>query len=138
MKRLIVFIVAVAAASCSAPKPVAERPLIEILTQQQEGGATIRFYEILTEEKEIVMLRSDVNLAGKIAADDMKRANFVILNLGEKPTAGYTAEVTASETPESIVLKVSQKSPTGMVAQVVSFPYAVVRINSKKKIDIQD
>ncbi len=138
MKRLSLLIFAVIAASCGAPKPAADRPLIEVLTSGQEGGATIKFFEILTEEKEIAMLQGDASLSKKITADDIKRSNFVILNLGEKPTAGYSVDVTASETPESIVLTVREKAPTGLSAQVISYPYTVVRVNSKKKIEIRD
>lgn len=139
MKRISILILAMAAFSCNAPKATVNKGLYEVLTQQQEGGATIRFYEILTEEKEIAMLRADASLSQKITPEDISRANFVILNLGEKPTAGYTIEVTgAQETPDSIILTVKEQAPTGMSAQVISYPYAVVRVNSKKKIQIVD
>ena len=139
MKRFAILILALAAFSCSAPKTTVSKGLYEVLTRQQEGGATIRFYEILTEEKEIAMLRSDASLAQKIRPEDISRANFVILNLGEKPTAGYTIEVTgAQETPDSVILTVKEQAPTGMAAQVISYPYVVVRVNSKKKIEIRD
>ena len=54
--------------------------LYEILSQQSQDGASIKFFEILTEEDEIGMLRGDETLKGKISADDMKNSIIVILS----------------------------------------------------------
>ncbi len=137
MKKIAIF-AAIVLAGCSAPKPVASTALYDVLTQQSQGGATIRFYEILTQENEIRMLMSDEALRGKIRPEDMAKSNFVILNMGEKPTAGHSITVAqARETADSVILTIKETAPEGMAAQVMTYPYTVVRVNSKKKIIIE-
>ena len=127
---------------CSTKRSTTEtKPLFEILTRQEDGGATIRFFEILTEDKEIKMLQNDELLKNKISADDIKTSNFVILNMGEKTTLGYTIDVkSAEETPDKIIIKVRDVEPkTAGVAEheVFYYPYSILKVNSKKEIIIQ-
>lgn len=133
---------AIALTGCGAAKKAVEpknKPLYEVLTSQESGGGNIRFYEILTEEKEIRMLQGDEHLQGKIKADDLKNASFVILNMGEKSTGGYRIEVgSIEETADKIVITVKDKKPDGeFVTQALTYPYTVIKINSKKPIEIK-
>ena len=127
--------------SCSAKKTTSgTKPLYEVLTQQENGGGNIRFYEILSEEKEIIMLQGDENLKGKIDSADLKSANFIILNMGEKTHGGYSIGIDkVEETPDKIIVTVKETSaePGSMVTQAITYPYAVVKINSKKPIEIK-
>lgn len=127
--------------SCKTVMKVPEnKPLYEVLLQQSNGGGNINFYEILTESKEIKMLLNDEQLAGKINANDVLQSNFVILNMGEKPTGGYAITVdSVTETDKNIIVKVKQISPEpgAMLMQSITYPYAVVKINSKKEIVIK-
>ena len=84
MKKLIFLSVLLIITSCSIKKNVANNTLYEILTEQKDGGASIEFYEILSEKNEISMLLSDENLRGKINEIDIQTCNFVILNSGFK------------------------------------------------------
>lgn len=134
---LILFLI-----GCSTKRSVTEaKPLFEILTQQEDGGATIRFFEILTEEKEIKMLQNDELLKNKISADDIKTSNYVILNMGEKTTLGYTIDVkSVEETADKIIIKVRDVEPKNAgVAEheVFYYPYSILKVNSKKEIIIQ-
>jgi hypothetical protein len=116
------------------------KPLYEVLLQQSNGGGNINFYEILTEPKEIKMLLNDEQLAGKINADDVLQSNFVILNMGEKPTGGYSITVdSVKETDKNIVIKVKEITPEpgAMLMQSITYPYTVVKINSKKEIIVK-
>lgn len=142
MRKLLTIGIIALTVSCSTNKTASDkkRPLCEVLTQQDNGGGNIQFYEILTEEKEIVMLQGDENLKGKINASDMKTANFILLNMGEKRSGGYSIGVeSVQETADKIIVKVKENKPEegSMVTQAITYPYAVVRINSKKPIDIQ-
>lgn len=114
--------------------------LYEILSQQSQDGASIKFFEILTEEDEIGMLRGDETLNGKISADDMKNSTIVILNMGEKPTGGFSISVQdVQELPDRILMIVKENEPAAdsMVTMGITNPYTIVKINSKKKIEIR-
>jgi hypothetical protein len=125
----------------SQVKVAATRPLFEVLSQQEDGGATIRFFEILTEAREIKMLQNDDLLKKKISAEDINTSNFIILNMGEKSTTGYTIAVKkVEETPDKIIVTVEESEPKTEGAidkDVFYYPYTIVRINSKKTIVIQ-
>lgn len=142
MKKIGLALTALLLFACSSTKnDAAKKPLFEVLTQQNNGGASIRFFEILTEEKEIKMLQNDENLQKKIKPGDTNKANFVILNLGEKSSGGYSINVEkAEETASQIVLTVKEKKPVpgDMTMTVMSNPYTIVKINSKKEIVIKD
>jgi len=141
MKKSILFLLALILFSCaSSVKNSVNRPLFEILTQQNDGGANIRFFEILTEPNEIKMLQNDAKLKNKISADDIQTSNFIVLNMGEKATAGYKIGVeSVVETDKNIVITVKETSPESgsTVSQVFTNPYCIVKVNSKKEIIIK-
>ena len=139
MKKIFVSILALALASCSTAsiKTSDTSKLYEVLTQQSNGGASIRFFEILTEPNEIKMLQNDDSLKHKITTSDVQNANFVILNMGEKTTGGYSIGIeNVVETDTNIIVTVKDKNPEAgsMVTQSFTMPYCVVKINSKKPI----
>jgi hypothetical protein len=114
--------------------------LFEVLTQQSEGGAQVRFFEILTEEREIKMLLNDDNLKRKIKPTDINAANFVILNLGEQTSGGHAITVDkVEEKADKIIISVKETSPAQgeMTTSVMTYPYTIVKINSKKPIEIK-
>lgn len=117
------------------------KPIYEILTQQDDGGASIRFFEILKEEREIKMLQNDELLKNKISANDIQVANFVILNMGEKTTPGHKITVDkVEETPGSIIITTKDLEPKTKIPEereVFYYPYTIVRVNSKKEIVVQ-
>ena len=142
MKKTAFAVIALFLFACSSTKTdTGKKPLYEVLTQQNNGGASIRFFEILTETKEIKMLQGDENLQKKIKPEDVNKANFVILNLGEKSSGGHSINVEkAEETPTQIILTVKENGPQPgeMTTSVMSNPYTVVKVNSKKEIIIKD
>lgn len=142
MKKILLLIIITAVVSCAPKKNTSKeaKPLFEILTEQNDGGASIRFYEILTQQKEIKMLLGDEHLKNKINESDINAANFLILNAGEKPSTGYSSTIeTIQELPDKIVITVKESAPkTGDInAGVMSYPYTIVKINSKKPIEIK-
>lgn len=142
MKKTLAIIVILILVSCGsvATKNSGKQPLYEVLTQQQQGGASIHFFEILTEPNEIKMLQNDTHLRNKISVEDVQRSNFVILNLGEKMTGGYAVGVeSVVETDKNIIITVKETSPEpdAMVSQSITYPFCVVKINSKKEIIIK-
>lgn len=142
MKKIIVLI-SILSLGCSAKKNTVENSnttgLYEVLTSQSNGGASIQFYEILTEEDEIRMLLGDETLRSKISPNDMKNSTIVILNMGEKPTGGFSISVKdVQEKSDKIILTVQENSPDpgSITTMGITNPYTVVKINSKKKIEI--
>lgn len=139
MKKIIVTLVAIALASCGtiATKSSDKNALYQVLTQQTNGGASIRFFEILSEQNEIVMLQNDENLKDKISSNDIQTSNFIVLNMGEKTSGGYSIGIdTVVETDKNIVITIKETSPEpgSMVTQAFTNPFCVVKINSKKEI----
>jgi len=141
MKKVVFTMLTLVLVSCSSSiKQTANKPLFEVLTQQQDGGASIRFFEILSEPNEIAMLQNDDKLKNKIHSNDIQTSNFIVLNMGEKTTAGYQIGVeSAVETDKNIILTIKETvpEPNTMVSQVVTNPYCIVKINSKKEIIIK-
>lgn len=142
MKKIKYIVLSVVLASCGATttKTVGSPSLYEVLTQKPDGGANIRFYEILTEPNEIRMLQNDKVLKNKISTVDVLKSNFVILNMGQQPTGGYSIGVeSVKEANDSIHIKVNEVNPISgaMVTQAITYPYCVIKINSKKAISIQ-
>ena len=142
MKKIYFLLALIIVSSCGTKQVASKgpKPLFEILTQQNDGGASIQFYEILTEQKEIRMLLGDENLRSKIKENDIKTSNFIILNSGEKPSSGYMSKVTnVEELSDKIIVTVKEVSPNSdeMNMTVMSNPYTIVKINSKKPIEIK-
>ncbi|WP_338407714.1 protease complex subunit PrcB family protein [uncultured Flavobacterium sp.] len=139
MKKTILLLLPFFLFSCGATstKTTVNKTLFEVLIQQSYGGASIQFYEILTEPNEIKMLQNDAKLKNKITTNDILTSNFIILNMGEKLTGGFEIGVEgALETDKNIIVTIKETSPEpdAMVSKVISNPYCVVKINSKKEI----
>jgi len=142
MKKIITLLsLIVLAYSCSSTKNTAKKPLYEILTVNNDGGANIKFYEVFTEPKEIMMLLSDETLRKKIKAGDTTNSSFIILNAG--PTKETYNRITIQkviETPTQIevYIKDLQKNiPVDLSDDDTLHPYTIVKINSKKTIVIK-
>jgi hypothetical protein len=141
MKKVVISLLALVVASCSSTiKQTDNKLLYEVLTQQSDGGASIRFFEILSEPNEIAMLENDEKLKDKIHPNAIQTSNFIVLNMGEKTTGGYQIGVeSVVETEKNIILTIKETvpEPNAMVSQVITYPYCIVRINSKKEIIIK-
>lgn len=142
MKKALLFILTLILVSCgaSSSKKSGTNSLYEVLTQQADGGASIRFFEILSEENEIAMLQNDEKLKDKIKPSDIQTSNFVVLNMGEKTSGGYKISIeSVIETDKNIVISVKETAPESgsMATQEITTPYCVVKINSKKEIIIK-
>lgn len=140
MRKAVFLLLVVMVVSCKSGADKANKPLYEVLTQQSTGGAQVRFFEILTEAREIKMLQSDENLKKKVKEGDTDTANFIILNLGEKNSGGYSIGIEkVEEKADKIIVTVKETAPAAgeMTASVMTNPYTIVKINSKKPIEIQ-
>jgi hypothetical protein len=142
MKKVISGLIVFVLFSCGAKKTAdsGSKNLYEVLTEQSDGGGNIKFYEILTEPNEIKMLESDPHIADKMKQDDTSTSNYIVLNMGEKNSGGYSIGIEkVEETDKNIIITVKEKNPApdAMVMQVITYPYTVVKIHSKKEIIIK-
>ena len=142
MKKVISVLIVFILISCGAKKTAdsGSKVLYEVLTEQSDGGGNIKFFEILTEPNEIKMLESDPLLKDKMKDDDISNSNYVILNMGEKNTGGYSIKVEkVEETDKNIIITVKEVNPAAdaMTMQVITYPYTVVKVHSKKEIIIK-
>ncbi len=142
MKKLVLLMSSIFIVACSTQKSQknSEHPLYEVLLQSDQDGGEFQFYEILSEAKEVKMLLSDPDLRKKIDDDDIKTSSFLILNMGEKTSSGYSIGIdSVEEQADKIIVTVKETKPEqgSMTASVMTYPYAIVKINSKKKIEIK-
>ncbi len=141
MKKTLLYASLLIATACGTSKSAVEkRPLYEVLLQNTVDGGKFEFYETITEPREFTMILTDPELKGKVKANDIQTSNFVLLNMGEKPSAGYAIGVkSVEETDRAVIVTVEKKEPApdAIVSEVITAPYALIRINSKKEIIIQ-
>ena len=123
--------------SCGTRKNSAANSLYEILTEQKDGGASIEFYEVITEANEIKMLLNDENLKNKIQEKDISTCNFVIINSGYKNEGNNKIEIeSVAETANKVIIKIKKNvniKKTDIDQGTVN-PYLILKINSKKEI----
>ncbi|BFM41463.1 hypothetical protein CFS9_01040 [Flavobacterium sp. CFS9] len=142
MKKVISVLVILVLVSCGVKKNSdgSSKILYEVLTEQSDGGGNIKFFEILTEPNEIRMLENDPHLKAKMKQDDISNSNYVILNMGEKNTGGYSIGVEkVEETDKNIIITVKENNPAAdaMVTQAITYPYTVIKVHSKKEIIVK-
>ncbi len=140
MKKVICLLLILAVASCSPTKPAATNALYQILVSSEYGGGNFQFYEIFTEAKEFKMLLGDDELKKLVQPNDINTSNFILLNMGEKTTGGYSIEVVkVEELSDKILVTVKENKPKSgdNVTDAITNPYTVVKINSKKPIEIK-
>ena len=141
MKKVFILVLTLALFSCATKIKKQEiKPLFEVLTQQEDGGASIHFFEILSEPNEIVMLQNDPKLKNKISPKDIQTSNFIIMNMGEKADRGYKIGIeSVVETDKNIIITTKEITPETSTIAIgeITTPYCVVKINSKKEIIIK-
>ena len=112
MKKVISVLAIFVLISCGVKKAGSSNAaLYEVLTTQSDGGGNIKFFEILTEPNEIKILENDPLLAHKMKDPDIQDYNYVILNMGEKNTSGYSIDVEkVEETDKNIIITIKEIS----------------------------
>lgn len=140
MKKIIVALLVFTLFSCSTKKVQTNNKLAEILLSKEYGGNSFEFYETITEPKEFKMLLGDEEIRKFVKPDDIIKSNFIIVNLGEKNTGGFGIEsIETVEEASKIILTINVKKPKPgeVTTMAITSPYAVIKINSKKPIEIK-
>ena len=141
MKKIIPVLVLLFFASFSTTKnKITENKLYKILVSSDYDGASFRFYELITEPNEFKMLLGDQEIRKFVKPNDIATSNFILVNIGEKNSGGYSIEVTnIEELTDKIVITIKEIAPKSSenVTMAITNPYAVIKINSKKPIEIK-
>lgn len=140
MRKLIVLVLIVTLASCSSKKVTdTSKQLYQVLVSSEYGGGSFEFYETITEEREFKMLLGDDEIKKFVKPNDILTSNFILVNLGEKNNGGYSVAVDKiEELSDKIKISFKKIAPTSgtSVTMAITNPYCVVKINSKKPIEI--
>ncbi len=141
MRKYILIVLLTLLYSCSSTKNTANKPLYEVLTVNNDGGANIKFYEILSESKEIKMLLGDETLNKLIKSKDIVDSSFLVLNSGptnESYNRIKVEKVVETPTQIEVYVKDSQKNlEVTSIDDMTKYPYTVIKVNSKKPIVIK-
>ncbi len=143
MKKVLSILILGILYSCSSSKKTTSdttNKLYEVLVSSEYGGGNFKFYEVITEQKEFKMLLGDEEIRKFVKADDINSSNFILVNLGEKSNGGYSVEVVnVVEQTDKIIVTLKEIEPKKgeNVTTALSNPYAVIKINSKKPIEIK-
>ena len=141
MKNFISILLIALVYSCASTKNTNGTALYEVLIVNDDGGANIKFYEILTEAKEINMLLGDEALRQKIKTGDMTNSSFLILNTGptkESYNRMKIVKVVETLTEIEVYLKDTQINlNVNEIDDTTKYPYTIVKVNSKKLIVIK-
>lgn len=141
MRKYLLVILLALIYSCSTSKASVNKPLYEVLVVNNDGGANIKFYEILSEPKEIKMLLGDETLAKLIKENDVAASSFLVLNTGptKEPYNRMKIErIVETDSQIEVYLKDTQKNlEQTQIDDTAKYPYTVVKINSKKPIVIK-
>lgn len=141
MNKILLVIVIILFYSCKSTSIISKSNLYEILYQGENGGESFNFYEIITNEKDFRKVLSEELILNKVKKDDIIKNNFLYLSLGEKNTGGYGISISnIEELHDKIIVKVAKTSPKpdSFVTTAFTYPFCIVKINSKKPIEIQD
>jgi hypothetical protein len=143
MKKILSILILVFLYSCSSSKKTTSdttNKLYEVLVSSEYGGGNFKFYEVITEQKEFKMLLGDEEIRKFVKPNDINSANFILVNLGEKSNGGYSVEVVnVVEQTDKIIVTLKEIEPKKgeNVTMALTNPYAVIKINSKKPIEIK-
>jgi len=138
-KKIVIASLFLVLFSCSSTKP----PLIsavkyDVLFGSDYGGASFQFYEIISEKDEFNILLTDDMIKPYVKKEDIETCNFILVNMGEKKSEGYTLKVQKiEELPDKIVITLKEIEPRGTVTQLTTKPCYVLKIKSKKPIEIK-
>lgn len=112
--------------------------MYDVLFGNEYGGASFQFYEIISTEDEFNILLTDEMIQPYVKKADIETCNFILVNMGEKPSGGYTIEVKkVEELSDKIIVTIKEVAPTGMATMAMTKPCYVIKIKSKKPIEIK-
>ena len=141
MRNVICLLSVLVIVSCSPTKTKDTGALYQVLVSSENGGGNFQFYEIFTEAKEFKMLLGDDELKKLVQPNDINTSNFIVLNMGEKTTLGYSISVqNVEETSSKIIITTKDNEPKSKQTEekeVFYYPYTIVKVNSKKEIVVQ-
>ena len=116
---LVLFAIGVLVAGCSAIGGTSENPSLPNPPGMGEGEHLIYPQPVIETIETVKAIHAGVAVVEN-------NETFIIVSYGEKPTAGYEVRIVDVQTEgERAVVTAELIEPDGMVAQVITYPYAV-------------
>lgn len=139
IKKLCTILLVITLFSCSSSKPpMISEPMYDVLFGSDYGGASFQFYEIVSDEREFNILLTDDMIKPYVKKEDIQTCNFILVNMGEKKSGGYTLEVQkVEELTDKVIVTLKEVEPKGAATMAVTKPCYVIKIKSKKPIEIR-
>jgi hypothetical protein len=141
MKKIVGLFFVMLLLSCSSSKKGITSSKYQILLTEDYGGAAFQFYEFITEPNEFKMLLGDDAIKKYVKTNDINTSNFILVNLGEKKSEGYKVEISnIEELSDKIIVTIKEIEPKRIKIpsdNSTTNPYCIVKINSKKPIEIK-
>ncbi|WP_297514375.1 protease complex subunit PrcB family protein [Flavobacterium sp.] len=140
MKKSVVlfFSVLILTACKSTLPPESSYTAYDVLFSREYDGASFQFFEFITEESEYQMLLKDPIISPYLKPNDIQDNNFILVNLGEKPTGGWSIKVEKVKIlKDKVEVVIREIAPKGMATTAITTPNFVLKIKSKKPIDLQ-
>jgi len=109
-----------------------------VIAKEEGSGASLNF-ELVSppydSDIQQIIQQNRKNTGFKTV--DKGSNTYVIIHLGQRPSAGYKVEVDKVEkTSDKIRITYSEKKPEGMAASVITYPAAVIKL-PKTSLPIQ-
>ncbi|RXR22914.1 protease complex subunit PrcB family protein [Flavobacterium stagni] len=138
MKKVVFSCFSFLLLACSSVKPPeSSYTSYDVLFSREQDGGRFQFYEIITEESEYKMLLNDPIISPYLKKEDIQTCNFILVNLGEKPTGGWTIKVERVKVlKDKVEVVIKEIPPKGMATTAMTTPNFVIKIKSKKPIEI--
>ncbi|MEN9336760.1 MAG: hypothetical protein RLZZ500_1747 [Bacteroidota bacterium] len=138
MKKILISCIAVVLYACSSVKPPeSSYTSYDVLFSREQDGGRFQFYEIISEESEYKMLLNDPIISPYLKKEDIATCNFILVNLGEKPTGGWSIKVEKVKIlKDKVEVVIKEIPPKGMATTALTTPNFVIKIKSKKPIEI--
>jgi hypothetical protein len=140
MKRILFLVSSIflLTACKSTLPPESSYTAYDILFGRDYDGASFQFFEMITEESEYQMLLKDPIISPYLKPNDIQDNNFILVNLGEKPTGGWSIKVEKVKIlKDKVEVVIREIPPKGMATTAITTPNFVLKIKSKKPIDLQ-
>ena len=101
-----------------------------VVAKEEGSGASLN-YELVAppydSDIQQIIQQNKKNTGFKTINKDSN--TFVIIHLGQRPSAGYKVVIDKVEkTSDKILITYSEKKPEGMAASVITYPAAVIKL----------
>jgi len=136
MKKIITFSLLILFAACKTATPtIGGEATFDILKQETNGGRAKAGNVVITSQKELDALYSELNLTTAPVLD-FTTNNVVAVFMGQKNTGGYSIRINKVVLNDNAaIVTIQQTRPEDMAAMMITEPYCIAKIPKTKKVE---